>query len=310
MAGSLIDLAGQVLYTGVAQHGPDGAYTGAIVAYGVSVTGDEQDGQVLGDSLSPAFAADVVEGGQHLPVGARGEREGAELVGVIIPYDLGVAAEPGVGRGGIRDALAIAAEIQIDHQGRDGVVALDGGNQSSQTLADGVHHAGTSCAGNDKCRDTLRPLFSVPSGIKAAHAVAVQDDGQAGKTLVQQAVHCMQVVQQMKAAVLFAVVAVLPCLGGVAVAQVVVACQGNAMGSVEIRHRCIAADVLAHAVAELDDCPHGHVRAGINDGRGGMFPVRGRKRNVFAVEGGHGYSPLIIFQYWAKACSFLLSPGS
>ena len=45
----------------------------------------------------------------------------------------------------------------------------------------------------------------------------------------------MQVVQQMKAAVLFAVVAVLPCLGGVAVAQVVVACQGNAMGGVEIR---------------------------------------------------------------------------
>ena len=68
------------------------------------------------DSLSPAFAADVVEGGQHFPVGARGEREGTELVGVIIPYDLGVAAEPGVGRGGIRDALAIAAEIQIDHQ--------------------------------------------------------------------------------------------------------------------------------------------------------------------------------------------------
>ena len=127
---------------------------------------------------------------------------------------------------------------------------------------------------------------------------------------MQQAVHCVQVVQQMEAAVCFAVVAVLPCLCSVAMAEVVVARQSDTVRGVKFGHWRIAAGILTHAVAELDNGPHGHIRAGVQHGGGGVFPVRGRKRKCFAVEAGHGYSPLIFFQYWAKACSFLLSPGS
>ena len=128
---------------------------------------------------------------------------------------------------------------------------------------------------------------------------------------MQDTVHRVQVVQEVETAIRLTVVAVLPCLGGVTVAEMVVARQRNAVGSVELGHRCIAAHIFAHAVAELKDSPHRLAGYSVEECGGGVLSVRRREGNGFAVEVGHDYSsPLIFFQYCAKACSFLLSPGT
>ena len=127
---------------------------------------------------------------------------------------------------------------------------------------------------------------------------------------MEQAVHCVQVVQQMQAAVRLTVMAMLPCLGGIAVAQMVIAHKGNTVGGIKLCHRGITAHILTHAVAKLQYRTHRLAGHGVQHSGGGMAAVRGREGNGFAVEFGHGHSsPLIFFQYCAKACSFLLSPG-
>ena len=127
---------------------------------------------------------------------------------------------------------------------------------------------------------------------------------------MQQCVHCVEVIQQVKTAVRLTVMAMFPCLGGIAVAQMVIARKGNTVGGIKLCHRGITAHILAHAVAKLDDCPHRLAGHGVQHSGGSMAAVRGREGNGFAVEFGHGHrSPLIFFQYCAKACSFLLSPG-
>ena len=69
--------------------------------------------------------------------------------------------------------------------------------------------------------------------------------------------------------------------------------------------------IFAHTVAELKDSPHRLAGYGVEECGGGVLSVRRREGDGFAVEVGHDYSsPLIFFQYCAKACSFLLSPGT
>ena len=311
VAASFKNLAGQIPDTGVAQHGPDLAHAAAVVADGVAVTGNQQHGQILVNSLCPCLCADVVERREHLAVGRSGKPEGAQPVGVIGFHNAFIAGKPGVGRLRVLDFPAIAAEVQLDHQRRDIARPLDAGNQPGQPLADDIHKAGACRAGNDQRRDAFRPLLGVPARVKAAHAVAVEDNGRIGKALMQDTVHRVQVVQEVATAIRLTVVAVLPCLGGVTVAEGVVARQCNAVGSVELGHRCIAAHIFAHAVAELKDSPHRLAGYSVEECGGGVLSVRRREGNGFAVEVGHDYSsPLIFFQYCAKACSFLLSPGT
>ena len=127
---------------------------------------------------------------------------------------------------------------------------------------------------------------------------------------MQQCVHCVEVIQQVKTAVRLTVMAMLTCLGGIAVAQMVIARKGNTVGGIKLGHGRVAAHILAHTVAQLQNCTHRLAGHGVQHSGGGMAAVRGREGNGFAVEFGHGHSPpLIFFQYCAKACSFLLSPG-
>ena len=127
---------------------------------------------------------------------------------------------------------------------------------------------------------------------------------------MQQCVHCVEVIQQVKTAVRLTVMAMLTGLGGIAVAQMVIARKGNTVGGIKFCHRGITAHILTHAVAKLQHRAHGLAGHGVQHSGGGMAAVRGREGNGFAVEFGHGHSsPLIFFQYCAKACSFLLSPG-
>ena len=127
---------------------------------------------------------------------------------------------------------------------------------------------------------------------------------------MQQGVHCVEVIQQVKTAVRLTVMAMLACLGSITVAQMVIARKGNTVGGIKLCHRGITAHILAHAVAKLQYRAHGLAGHGVQHSGGGMAAVRGREGNGFAVEFGHGHSsPLIFFQYCAKACSFLLSPG-
>ena len=96
----------------------------------------------------------------------------------------------------------------------------------------------------------------------------------------------------------------------IAVAQMVIARKGNTVGGIKLCHRGITSHILAHAVAKLQNCTHRLAGHSVQHSGGGMAAVRGRKGNGLAVEFGHGHSsPLIFFQYCAKACSFLLSPG-
>ena len=82
----------------------------------------------------------------------------------------------------------------------------------------------------------------------------------------------------------------------VTVAEVVVARQRNAVGSVELGHRCITAHIFAHAVAELKDSPHRLTGYSVEECGGGVLSVRRREGNGFAVEVGHDYSsPLSFF---------------
>ena len=65
-------------------------------------------GRSLSDILCPCLRLLTwSQGGQHLAVGRRGKWEGAQRVCIVCLYHFRVAAEPGVGRSGIRNAVAI-----------------------------------------------------------------------------------------------------------------------------------------------------------------------------------------------------------
>ena len=140
--------------------------------------------------------------------------------------------------------------------------------------------------------------------------MAIQKYRHARELLVDDAVHRVQVIQQVVTTARLAIMAVFPFVCGTAVTQVVVAGQSYAALGIPLRHGAVALYILAHAVAKLQNCTHRLAGHGVQHSGGGMAAVRGREGNGFAVEFGHGHSsPLIFFQYCAKACSFLLSPG-
>ena len=94
------------------------------------------------------------------------------------------------------------------------------------------------------------------------------------------AVHRVQVVQQVVTAAGLAIMAVLPFVCGTAVTQVVVAGQSYAALG-------IALYILAHAVAELQHGAHRHPRHGIHAGRHGMNTIGRRETNLFTLQLGH-----------------------
>ena len=98
-------------------------------------------------------------------------------------------------------------------------------------------------------------VSGVPAGQKAAHAVAVQHHRQPRIPLVQGGVHGFQIGEQAAVPVFVGKVAVL--LGGSAgtVAQMIVARHHKTAGGEKLNQIAVAADVLAHAVADLENCP-------------------------------------------------------
>ena len=171
------NLAGQIPDTGVAQHGPDLAHAAAVVADGVAVTGNQQHGQILVNSLCPCLCTDVVERREHLAVGRSGKPEGAQPVGVIGFHNAFIAGKPGVGRLCVLDSPAIAAEVQLDHQRRDIARPLDAGNQPGQPLADGtsIDHSELALGANLTVAYMPWEGFNYEDGIIVSERV-VRDD--------------------------------------------------------------------------------------------------------------------------------------
>ena len=229
----------------------------------------------------------MVEYRQHFAVGACREREGTQRVGIVGGDNAILAGQPRIGGFCIGDALAVAAEVQLDHKGRNIVVALDGGDQRGERLPQKVGGTGTCRAGEDGGGDAFGKGFGVPACIKAAHAVTVQNHRHIGKSFVQQGVHRVQIVQQVKATVRLAVVTALVFGGTAAMPQMVVTCQRNAMRGVKLRHGGIALHIFAHTVAQLQHSPHGYAGHRVQVGGALVLLVSGGKMQGFAVEFRH-----------------------
>ena len=287
MAGIVPDFAVQVLYTGIPQHGPHFAHARAVITNRVRRSGNQQHRQILADILCPFAAADMAQGGQHFAVGRRGKWEGAQRVCIVCLYHFRVTADPGIGRNSIRNAVAIGPHIQLNQ--RFGNIFWPAhscgqrGNRPARLVAD----VRTRRAAENSAGDAFRPGFGIPAGVKAAHAVAIQKYRQTGELLVDDAVHRVQVIQQVVTAAGLAIMAVLPFVCGTAVTQVVVAGQSYAALGIPLRHGAVALYILAHAVAELQHGAHRHPRHGIHAGRHGMNTIGRRETNLFTLQLGH-----------------------
>ena len=94
----------------------------------------------------------------------------------------------------------------------------------------------------------------------------------------------MQVIEKVACARPLSVAAPLSGRGGLAVAQMVVARQRDAPGSIPLRHWLIAADILTHAMAQLHDSAHFHTGHGVHKARYSMSAVRRGKLQPFALQ--------------------------
>ena len=79
--------------------------SGGALAYRVGVTGEEEQGQLLGHPGQNGGVVQPQDAGEHTVVGVQGEGEHAALVGTVLVHLGCVAVEPVVGRAAPRGPL-------------------------------------------------------------------------------------------------------------------------------------------------------------------------------------------------------------
>ena len=229
----------------------------AAVAHWVHLAGDEQHRDVQIHPFQVFGLCDEGQSAQHFPEQANGGISAAEGVGHVAVHVVLIErqpVEPGAVGG---EALVVGAEGQLIHQGAGLVLAhavgLFGGHRLAPGDDGGGHLAG---AHDDRRIHGAGIADQVGAGQEGTHGVAHQEIGDLGEFRLCQVSPLVDVVYHPVPAAPGAEVQPGAALRhGLAVAQVIMACHGEAPGGEIFRKGLIAQDVLGHAVGNLQNSP-------------------------------------------------------
>ena len=172
---------------------------------------------------------------------------------VCIPFhDIGVAADPVIGRGGRSHPLEVCAESQLLHKAGTVLRALQLCQQRGERKAHVCQRVWPAGAAEHKARQRFGVCGCIQPGKKAAHTVPQQNKWYTWPTLAGEAVHAVQVLQHKFAAIPGGKIAVHPVFpAGSAVAKMVVSAHRIPVFHKKTGEIVIAAHIFTHAVRKL-----------------------------------------------------------
>ena len=261
MPGTGVQLAFNVLHTGVFQALDGAAHALALFAHRVGVTGKEEQRQVFGHFCKEGRVVQAQDAAEHAVVGVQCEGKGAALVRQIFVHLGGVAVEPVVG-GAALQPLIVAQKRGVRHKIAAVVPAMKDRQHPAEGLGKLHQRFGLEAGAHDDGSIQLMAVFAqILPGIKGTHAVAQQEIGHPRVKLFGAHRHGVQVGQHGAVAVRLGKIAVIvPGADGAAMTQMVVAGDQNAPPGKVFCQRLIPVDELHHAVGQLQNGFHLAVR--------------------------------------------------